>query len=75
MDKPSQAKRAVFASDYENLDVVGSSNELTGTAELLSARVRRDVRLSKALQALDYDYARIQAHCSPRPRGAGGTGV
>ena len=61
MDKPSQAKRAVFASDYENLDVVGSSNELTGTAELLSARVRREVRLSKALQALDYDYVLLDS--------------
>jgi len=61
MDKPSQAKRAVFASDYENLDVVGSSNELTGTAELLSARIRREVRLSKALQALDYDYVLLDS--------------
>jgi cellulose biosynthesis protein BcsQ len=61
MDKPSQAERAVVASEYENLDVVGASHALTGTAELLSIRVRREVRLSKALQALDYDYVLLDS--------------
>ena len=61
MDKPSQAERAVVASEYENLDVVGASQTLTGTAELLSIRVRREVRLSKALQALDYDYVLLDS--------------
>ena len=61
MDKPSQAERAVVASEYENLYVVGASHTLTGTAELLSIRVRREVRLSKALQALDYDYVLLDS--------------
>ena len=61
MDKPSQAERAVVASKYENLYVVGASHTLTGTAELLSIRVRREVRLSKALQALDYDYVLLDS--------------
>jgi chromosome partitioning protein len=61
MDRPSQAERAVSACKYENLDVIGASHALTRTAELLSTRVRREVRLSKALQALDYDYVLLDS--------------
>ena len=64
MEKPSQASRAVVPSEYEHLDVVGSSDRLTETAELLQARIRREERLSRALDHVgEYDY--ILLDCPP----------
>ena len=64
MEKPSQAARAVVPSDYEHLDVVGATNRLTETAELLQARIRREERLSRALDHVgDYDYVLLD--CPP----------
>ena len=61
MDKPSQAPRAVSGSDYEHLDVVAATSRLTETAQQLSLRIRREERLSKALQALEYDYVLLDS--------------
>ena len=64
MEKPSQAARAIVPSEYEHLDVVGSSPRLTETAELLQARIRREERLFRALDYVgEYDYIPIS-----RPR-------
>jgi len=64
MEKPSQAARAVVPSDYEHLDVVGATDRLTETAELLQARIRREERLSRALDHVgDYDYVLLD--CPP----------
>ena len=64
MEKPSQAARAVVPSDYEHLDVGGATDRLTETAELLQARIRREERLSRALDHVgDYDYVLLD--CPP----------
>ena len=64
MEKPSQASKTVVASEYEHLDVVGASDRLTETAELLQARIRREERLSRALEHVgEYDY--ILLDCPP----------
>lgn len=53
MHTPSQAHRSVYESRYMNLSIVPASNQLTHEAEVLSTRIRREERLSKALVALD----------------------
>jgi chromosome partitioning protein len=65
MEKPSLAARAVSATDYPNLDIVPSTDGLTETAELLSSRIRREERLSRALEHLREDYRDIILDCPP----------
>lgn len=65
MDRPSQAMRAVFATEMENLDIVPASAKLTETAELLSTRIRREERLWRALAHLGEEYREIVLDCPP----------
>jgi chromosome partitioning protein len=65
MDRPSQAARAVYTSGYPNLDIVPASDGLTATAELLSSRIRREERLSRALEQLRDGYRDIILDCPP----------
>lgn len=62
MDVPSRARRAISETEYENLDIVGATEELTEKAEWLATRIRREERLTKALNAIDdYDYVILDA--------------
>lgn len=65
MERPSQATRAVSESTLPNLDIVPSGADLTETAELLSARIRREERLSRALEWVSEDYQHIILDCPP----------
>ena len=65
MDRPSQANRSVYYTDNPNLDLVPASGKLTETAELLSARIRREERLSRALDSLRDKYKDIIIDCPP----------
>jgi len=65
MDRPSQAGRAVSPTGYPNLDIVPATAELTETAELLSSRIRREERLSRALEQLRDSYRYIILDCPP----------
>jgi chromosome partitioning protein len=65
MDRPSQAGRAVYYTDNPYLDIVPSSSKLTQTAELLSARIRREERLGKALDTLRDKYKDMILDCPP----------
>jgi chromosome partitioning protein len=65
MERPSQAARAVFESTIPNLDIVPSGADLTQTSELLSARIRREERLSRALESVSEDYQHIILDCPP----------
>jgi chromosome partitioning protein len=65
MDRPSYASRSVLSTPYPNLDIVPSSPNLTQTAELLSARIRREERLSKALGHIVDQYRDIILDCPP----------
>jgi len=65
MERPSQAGRAVSPTGYPNLDIVPARAELTETAELLSSRIRREERLSRALEQLRDSYRYIILDCPP----------
>lgn len=65
MDRPSQANRSVYYTDNPYLDLVPASGKLTETAELLSARIRREDRLSRALDSLRDKYKDIIIDCPP----------
>ena len=65
MERPSQACRAISASTVPNLDIVPSGPDLTETAELLSARIRREERLSRALEGVSEDYQHVILDCPP----------
>jgi len=65
MDRPSQAMRSVFATEQPNLDIVPATAKLTETAELLSTRIRREERLSRALEPLRNIYREIILDCPP----------
>jgi len=65
MERPSQAGRAVSPTGYPNLDIVPATAELTETAELLSSRIRREERLSRALEQLRDSYRYIILDCPP----------
>jgi len=65
MDKPSQAARAIATTRDRNLDLVPASARLTETAELLSTRIRREERLSRALESLVDGYRNIVLDCPP----------
>jgi chromosome partitioning protein len=65
MEKPSQAARSIMPTDYESLDIVGASDRLTETAELLQTRIRREERLVKALGHVAEDYDYIVIDCPP----------
>ena len=65
MERPSQAGRAVSPTEYPNLDIVPATSALTETAELLSSRIRREERLSRALEHLREDYQDIILDCPP----------
>lgn len=65
MEKPSQAGRSIAPSEYEHLDVVGASQRLTETAELLQTRIRREERLARALEHVSDDYDFILLDCPP----------
>ncbi len=65
MDRPSQAPRSVMTTDISNLELVPSGSGLTEAAELLSTRIRREERLSRALEWLVEDYEYIIIDCPP----------
>jgi chromosome partitioning protein len=65
MDKPSLAMRSVSSTVYTNLDIVPATARLTETAELLSARIRREERLWRALAHLEGEYRHIILDCPP----------
>ena len=65
MERPSQAARAVSPTGYANLDIVAATAGLTETAELLSSRIRREERLSRALEQLRDIYRYIIVDCPP----------
>jgi len=65
MDRPSQAERAVVATDEANLDLVPATPEMTETAERLSGRIRREERLMRALAPLRDAYRIIIVDCPP----------
>lgn len=65
MERPSQACRAIFESTVPNLDIVPSGPDLTETAELLSARIRREERLSRALEGVSDEYQHVILDCPP----------
>ncbi len=65
MDKPSQAARSIITTKYPNLDIVPATIDLIETAELLFSRIRREERLSRALQSLDEGYKEIIVDCPP----------
>jgi chromosome partitioning protein len=66
MDRPSQAARAVSATEYAGLDIVPATAKLTETAELLSTRIRREERLWRALANLGDEYRDIILDCPPQ---------
>ena len=65
MERPSQAPRAVSSTGIPNLDVVPASPGLTETADLLSARIRREERLWRALEPLTEAYRDTIVDCPP----------
>jgi len=65
MEKPSQAARSVMPTEYESLDIVGATDRLTETAELLQTRIRREERLVKALGHLADQYDYVVIDCPP----------
>lgn len=65
MEKPSQAYRAITGTDYPDLDIVPAAARVTETSELLSTRIRREERLSRALETLRADYREIILDCPP----------
>jgi chromosome partitioning protein len=65
MEKPGMAARAVTHTDLSNLDVVAASGRLNETAELLAARIRREERLSRALDRIRGDYRHVVIDCPP----------
>lgn len=65
MDRPSQAHRAIYPTDYPNVDIVPATERLGETAELLSTRIRREERLYKALSSLSDDYKTVLIDCPP----------
>ena len=65
MDRPSQAHRAVYPTDYPNVDIVPATEGLGETAELLSTRIRREERLHRALASLPDDYKAVLIDCPP----------
>ena len=65
MDRPSQAHRAVYPTDYSNVDIVPATERLSETAELLSTRIRREERLHRALVALADEYKMVLIDCPP----------
>ena len=65
MEKPSQAIRSVIETRHANLDIVPATAELLETAELLSSRIRREERLSRALDTLRDEYREIIIDCPP----------
>ena len=65
MDRPSQAAKPVSPSQIPNLDIVPATAQLTETVELLSARIRREERLTRALGTLVDDYQNIIIDCPP----------
>lgn len=65
MDRPSQAGRSVYYTDNPSLDIVPATGKLTETAELLSTRIRREERLSRALENLRDKYRDIIIDCPP----------
>ena len=65
MDRPSQAAKAVSPSQIPNLDIVPATAQLTETVEVLSARIRREERLARALESLAGDYRHIVIDCPP----------
>jgi len=65
MDRPSQASKSVLNTGTPNLDMVPATPELTGTAELLSTRVRREERLRRALETMQEEYREIILDCPP----------
>ena len=65
MERPSQANRAVSPSRIPNLDIVPATAQLTETVELLSARIRREERLTRALEPLVGGYRDIVIDCPP----------
>lgn len=65
MEKPSQAARSILPTEYESLDIVGATERLTETAELLQTRIRREERLAKALGHVSDEYDYIIIDCPP----------
>ena len=65
MDKPSLAARAIMHTDNPNLDIVPATDRLTETAELLSTRIRREERLTRALGPIVDGYHDILIDCPP----------
>ncbi|MCZ6635301.1 MAG: ParA family protein [bacterium] len=65
MDKPSLAPRAISHTALANLDLVPATPRLTETAELLSTRIRREERLSRALEPIVEGYRDIILDCPP----------
>lgn len=65
MERPSQAAKSVFPTDFSNVFVSPATAELTETSELLSTRIRREERLSRALENLRDDYKNIIIDCPP----------
>lgn len=65
MDRPSLAARSVSSTEQPNLDIVPATANLTETSELLSTRIRREERLSRALEVLRFDYRHIILDCPP----------
>jgi len=65
MDKPGQAGRAVTRTDHPDLDVVGATGRLNQTAELLATRIRREERLSRALDRIRTEYRHLVIDCPP----------
>lgn len=65
MERPSQAHRAISQTEYANVDIVPSSQRLVEASELLSTRIRREERLMRALDAVEYEYRMIIIDCPP----------
>lgn len=65
MDKPSLAPRAIMHTENPNLDIVPATDRLTETAELLSTRIRREERLTRALESIVDGYRDILIDCPP----------
>ncbi len=65
MERPSQAVRAISSTDIPGLDIVPATARLTETSELLSARIRREERLTRALEPLADSYRDIILDCPP----------
>ena len=65
MDRPSQAARSIVPTGIDNLGLVPSTPDLTETGELLSTRIRREERLTRALETLADDYPHVVIDCPP----------